>query len=82
MSKTVQIPMELFTDLCKYHLLQQNSWEDNLNQPIERGLQEKLDSLVKRELYTKYKTSPSTEEKELARLEYLKRIGLKNSFVD
>ena len=76
--KTVQIPMELFTDLCKYHLLQQN----NLNQPIERGLQEKIDSLAKRELYTKYKTSLSTEEKELARLEYLKKIGLNNSFVD
>ena len=36
---------------------------------IRQGLEKKLDAMVMRELYTKYKTAPTEEEKEKARKE-------------
>ena len=44
------------------------------------GLEKKLDAMVMRELYTKYKTAPTEEEKEKARKEYLDRRGVPESF--
>lgn len=79
MSK-VQISEELFLNLVKYHLCGLNTWEDGLNQPIERELQEKLDSMVNRELYSKYKTGATPEEREKARKEYLDHKGIPDSF--
>lgn len=43
-------------------------------------VEKKLDALVTRELYTKYKTAPGEEEREKARLEYLDRRGVPDSF--
>lgn len=40
----------------------------------------KLDAMVMRELYTKYKAAPTEEEKEKARKEYLDRRGVPESF--
>lgn len=47
---------------------------------IQKGLELKLDALVKRELYTKYKTAPTEEEREKARQEYLDKIGMYRDF--
>ena len=47
---------------------------------IQRGLERKLDSLVLRELYGKYKTAPTQEEREKARQEYLDRKGVPDGF--
>ena len=44
------------------------------------GLEKKLDAMVMRELYTKYKTALTEEEKEKARKEYLDRRGVQESF--
>jgi hypothetical protein len=74
--KKVQISHELFIALVKYFLLEQ----DELFTEIKKGLEKKLDALVTRELYTKYKTAPSEEEREKARLEYLDRRGVPDSF--
>lgn len=52
--KNVQIPYELFVSLLCYHLMEDN---DCLNE-IRQGLEQKLDSLVRHELYAKYKTAP------------------------
>ena len=46
----------------------------------KKGLEKKLDALVMRELYTKYKIAPSEEEREKARREYLDRRGVPESF--
>ena len=43
---------------------------------IRQGLEQKLDALVRHELYAKYKTAPSAEEREQARQEYLDRRGV------
>ena len=74
--KNVQISQELFIALMKYFLLEQ----EELLPEIQKGLEKKLDALVMRELYTKYKTAPSEEEREKARLEYLDKRGVPKSF--
>lgn len=47
---------------------------------IQKGLEQKLDALVMRELYTKCKTAPTEQEKEEARRKYLNKRGVPDSF--
>ena len=58
--KNIQIPQELFMKLLRYHLIEDFSCEDD----IKKGLEQKMDAMVMRELYTKSKTAPSEEERE------------------
>ena len=74
--KNVQISQELFIALMRCFLLEQ----EELYPEIKKGLEKKLDALVMRELYTKYKTAPSEEEREKARREYLDKRGVPESF--
>lgn len=74
--KNVQILQELFFALMKYFLIGQ----EELLTEIQKGLEQKLDSLVMRELYMKYKTAPTEEEREKARREYLDKRGVPDSF--
>lgn len=74
--KNVQISQELFLALVKYFLLVQEGFLPE----IQKGLEQKLDVLVMRELYTKYKVALTEEEKEKARKEYLDRRGVPESF--
>ena len=43
-------------------------------------MQEKLEAMVKRELYTRYKTAGTPEEREKARQEYLEKVGMPENF--
>ena len=70
--KNVQIPYELFVLLLRYHLVK----DDACLNEIRQGLEQKLDALVRHELYAKYKTAPSAEEREQARQAYLDRRGV------
>ena len=74
--KNVQIPYELFMMLLRYHLVE----DDTCLEEIRQGLEKKLDSLVQHELYGKFKTAPTQEEREKARQEYLARRGVSDSF--
>ena len=74
--KQVQISEDLFLSLIKYHILEYYNEEEK----ITEGLQQKLDSVINRNLYTKYKTALTEEEKEKAREEYLDRKGIHSSF--
>lgn len=74
--KQVQIKEQLFWELLKYHLL----GNEELQPQIEKGLEDKVDSLVKHQLYTTYKTAPTEEEREKARQEYLDRQGITGGF--
>lgn len=69
--KNVQISEELFYMLLRFHLLEDDFWQDE----IETALQKKLDAIVNRNLYTKYKTAPTAVEREQARQEYWDRKG-------
>ena len=70
--KSVQIPYELFVALVEYHL----AYDDDCAGEIRQGLEQKLDALVRHELYAKYKTAPTEEEREQARKEYLDKRGV------
>ena len=74
--KNVQISYELFVLLLRYHLVED---DDCLNE-IRQGLEQKLDSLVRHELYAKYKTASTQEEREKARQEYLDNREVPDSF--
>lgn len=74
--KYIQISYDLFASLLQYHLME----NDNYLEKIQQGLEQKLDALIRHELYTKYKTAPTKEEQEKARQEYLDQRGLTDSF--
>lgn len=74
--KNVQIPYDLFVALLQYHLVM----DDDYAEDIQRGLEQRLDAMVRHELYAKYKTAPTEEEREQARQEYLDRRGVPESF--
>ena len=74
--KNVQIPYELFLDLVMYHL----RGEDDYDEDIRQGLEEKLDAILSRMIYSEYKTAPTEEQREKARQEYLERRGVPQSY--
>ena len=76
--KNVQISEELFFALLKYHLVEM----DEVLPQIKKGLEEKLEAMVRRELYIKYKTAPTEEEREKARQEYLNKVADNTSCVN
>lgn len=78
MAKNVQIPLELFYDLVKAHLLDLGD-EDTLER-IRKALEGKLDAMAKHELYSTSKTADSPREREKARLEYLDKVGIHKDF--
>ena len=62
--------------LHRKQLLDDGSWADD----VKKGLEQKMNAMVERELYTKSKTAPSEEEREKARQEYLDRRGIQADF--
>lgn len=76
--KSVQIPEVLFVQLARYFLLDMQ--DTNTANYIKRGLQNKLDSIARHELYTQYKTAPTPEQQEQARQDYLNAVGVPSDF--
>lgn len=77
MSKNIQIPKELFTDLMKYFLYADFCEDDmeELESRIKKGIQDKLDRIENRNLYGK-----ALAGDENARKEYLDKTGVLDSF--
>ena len=50
------------------------------NMQISQGFEQKLDAMLRHELYAQYKTAPTEEQREQARQEYLDRRGVPESF--
>ena len=74
--KNVQVPQQLFMKLLRYHLLDDDSCADD----VKKGLEQKMNTMVERELYTKSKTAPTEEERQKARQESLDRRGTQAHF--
>lgn len=74
--KSVQISFELFRALVMYHLVENSDYAE----VIEKGLQDKMDAVIRRELYSKSKIAENEEEREKARIEYLDMRGVPESF--
>lgn len=75
--KQAQIPYETLFSLFKYFLIEPKE-EDRI--AIEKALNNKLEAMIRHDLYTKSKTLPTEEEREKARQEYLDRIGMHHDF--
>ena len=74
--KNVQISSQLFFNLIRFHLLEM----EEVLPEINKDLEQKIEALARRELYTKYKTAPTEEEREKARQEYLDKVGMHRDF--
>lgn len=72
----MQIPEELFIQLVKYHLCEDDFWEDE----IKKSLEGKMENIINRMTYTDYKTAPTEEKRERARQKYLDRKGYREDF--
>ena len=66
-NKNVQIPYELFLLLLQYHLMEYRQNEEKIRQ----GLEKKMNAMAEREIYSRYKTAPTEEERE----KYTERIS-------
>lgn len=78
--KSVTIPVVLFNQMAAYILTDPEPHNIDLHKKCERGIEEKIDRIIKHNLYTDYKTAPSEEEREKARQAYLNAAGIPNSF--
>lgn len=74
--KNLQISQELFMQLIRFHLMEDESCEKEIKQELEK----KLDRMVMRDLFGKSKTASTEEEREQARKEYLDRRGVPENF--
>lgn len=43
-------------------------------------MEDKLEAMIRRDSYTKYKIAPAEEEREKARQEYLDKVGMHRDF--
>ena len=75
-NRNVQIPYDLFFQMLQYFLMENYEGE----QSIRKGLEKKLNAMVARELYSKYKTALTEEEREKSRQECLERKGIPENF--
>ena len=78
----IQIPEALFYDILRYYLISSNGGDvpKDLDKTVFEGLSDKVQKIIDRELYTKYKTAPTEEEREKARQKYLDSKGIPESF--
>lgn len=74
MSKNVQISQETFLKLVQFFYIENH--DEDIYKSIQSDIEHKIDSVVKRELYTQYKTSNTEQERETARQKYLEMIGM------
>lgn len=78
MQKSVQIPAGLFVQLINFHLY--NRQDPELAEKIRKGLDEKLEALARRQLYTDSKTADTAEAREEARQAYLDAVGIEKNW--
>lgn len=75
--RSVQIPYELFLDIVKYFCSVEPS---EASEPIVTALEAKLDSLIARDIFSRYKKAVSPSERELYRKQYLQQVGILPDF--
>ena len=80
--KNVQIPEDLFWELCRFHLGEPMESEEAVEvlQTIDQGLTAKLEAMQRRELFSQFKRAAIPAEREAARIAYLDEIGMRESF--
>lgn len=81
MGKQVQIDFELFCDILDYFEVG-GKWQgsDFLANEIRKQLDSKVDKIIARELFSRYKRTPTGVEREKARQAYLNHRGVLDNF--
>lgn len=79
LGKSVQIDTQLFLTLYNY-FFDDNAPQDYEADEIRRKLQEKVDKLIDREIFTQYKRASTPQEREEYRQRYLDRKGILRDF--
>ena len=81
MAQSVQISMELWQLLLEFFITEEDPDQLHLIEyEINKQLEIKLDKMLSRIYYSRYKTAPSPEERERARQEYLNHKGIPADF--
>ena len=75
--KQVQIPQKVLISLIRYFLIKKTEEDEKA---ITEALENKLEAMIRHDLYTKSKIAETDEEREKARQEYLDRIGMHKDF--
>jgi hypothetical protein len=75
-SKEIQISEELFLYLVNYFTCSPEDRTQAQEDYIYQELQNKLQRMIDRQLYNTYKTAPTQEQREEARLKYLDSKGI------
>lgn len=79
MTGKVQIPAVLFFQMSLYIMDHEDDSDPRYRQ-ILSGIDQKIEAVHRRDLYSKYKASHIFEEKEQARKEYLDYVGIHPAF--
>lgn len=79
MNKQVQIDFDLFKKLCVFFGSDDAPTGIEADE-IRNALSDKIDKIVARDLYTRYKRTPTGAEREQARKEYLDFKGVPQAF--
>lgn len=77
--KQIQIDESLFALMASI-ILQMDDAQDPHVKAAKRGIYDKIDRITARQLYTQYKTSPSPEQRETARKQYLAHRAIPQDF--
>ena len=70
----VQIDYDLFRDLLMIVCAESN--DQKVWDRAAKGLMDKLNKRINRQLYTQFKTAATAEEREQARQKYLDKVGI------
>ena len=79
----IQIPVELMAELIEYFYPDSDSErpEGALADNIRYQIEDKMQKITNRALFSEYKTATTAEQRESARRAYLKERGFSESFI-
>lgn len=81
--KTVQISEELFHLIAYYFINDCGTpceYYEDVHEAIKEGIDKKVEAMVRRQIFSDYKTATNATEREKFRQEYLNRVGVLESF--
>lgn len=79
----IQIPVELMAELIEYFYPESDTErpEGTLADSIRRQIEDKMQKITNRALFSEYKTATTADQRESARRAYLKERGFTDSFI-
>lgn len=80
--KEIKVSTDFYVDLINYFYPEDGEFPDGyLAEKIRTQIADKMDRITTRDLFSKYKTAKTPEEREKARLEYLRERGISDNFI-